>query len=178
MTDSHLTDQPGASSQDASSTAKPGVGGLIVVGVDGSTGGREALRFAMAEARLRGAELQAVSAWRYPYSYGESLVIVSDDDLKAAAERGLIEAIAAAGEQVGVQVEPVVRQGRAASVLLESAADADMLVVGSRGRGGFAGLLLGSVSQKCVQHAPCPVVVVPAPNPGADNSPQTTGRAH
>jgi nucleotide-binding universal stress UspA family protein len=85
-----------------------------------------------------------------------------DEELAAGARRTLERALADAGDRTaGVDVEPVVREGAPARVLLEEADDADLLVVGSRGLGGFRGLLLGSVSQQCSHHAPCPVVVVP-----------------
>ncbi len=134
------------------------------MGVDGSPDALAALRFALAEARLRGAEVQAVSAWHYPDTFGGPVILAGDYDLEAIAHRALDEAITATkDQQTGLTVNLMTTQGRAASALLDAAAGADLLVVGSRGRGGFAGLLLGSVSQQCVHHAPCPVVVVPAP---------------
>lgn len=178
MSDAQQTAQPSVANQDTSDPAESGVGGLIVVGVDGSPGGSEALRFALVEAQLRGAELQAVAAWRYPDSYGERLALPTDDELAAAAHDALVETISAVGDPADVEVTPVVREGRAALVLLEAAADANLLVVGSRGRGGFTGLLLGSVSQKCIQHAPCPVVVVPPRPSSDDNNPGTVERGH
>lgn len=69
-------------------------------------------------------------------------------------------------ETKGVEIERLVIQGAAAAILVSAVGPRDLLVVGSRGHGGFVGLLLGSVSQQCVQHAPCPVVVVHAPAPG------------
>lgn len=137
-----------------------------MVGVDGSPGALTALRFALTEARLRGAEVQAVCAWHYPDTYGAALVLSDDYDLEAAARRTLSEAVAAVTGTAGradVAVTPVVARGAAAAVLLDASAGADLLIVGSRGHGGFTGLLLGSVGQQCVHHASCPVVVVPAP---------------
>lgn len=144
--------------------------GRIVVGVDGSATGDAALAWALAQARNTGASVQVVSAWQYP-EMGELMGVnpfeLQHDDFEGAASAVVREALQRAGAHDDVTVDPVVAMGRPAGVLLELAADAEALVVGSRGRGGFAGLLLGSVSQTCVQHAPCPVVVIP-PVPDAD----------
>ncbi len=137
----------------------------IVVGVDGSSGADQAVRFAADEARLRGALLRLVTAWHVPaVAYGGIGVAVVDagaeyeEEAKRSLE-GKVERLAS--ELEGIQLEQVVREGRAASALVEEAADADLLVVGSRGHGGFIGLLIGSVSSECAHHAPCPVVIVP-----------------
>jgi nucleotide-binding universal stress UspA family protein len=135
----------------------------IVVGVDGSTGSRAALRFATQEARLRGASLRIVTAWQMPVLAFSGGFIPADlpMEFERAAEdasRQSLEWLGEAGS--GVHIERVVEEGQAAHVLVEAAKGAKLLVVGSRGRGGFTGLVLGSVSQQCVQHAPCPVVVV------------------
>jgi nucleotide-binding universal stress UspA family protein len=139
---------------------------MIVVGVDGSESAQAALRFALDEARLRGDGVRAVAAWHVPTTtYGGAFVPPADgllDELEAGSRRTLERALADAGDQAaGLEVEPVVREGAPARVLLEAASDADLLVVGSRGLGGFRGLLLGSVGQQCTHHAPCPVVIVP-----------------
>ena len=137
----------------------------IVVGVDGSESAQAALRFAFDEARLRGAAVRAVAAWHVPTNaYGSAFVAPADgvlDELETAARTALERALTHAGDDADLEVEPVVREGVPARVLLEEARDADLLVVGSRGLGGFRGLLLGSVGQQCAQHALCPVVVVP-----------------
>jgi nucleotide-binding universal stress UspA family protein len=138
----------------------------IVVGVDGSPSAQAALSFALAEARLRNATVRAVAVWHVPVAaYGGALVPPDPDllsDLEPAARSTLERALAEAGDHAaGVEVESVVREGAPARVLLDEASDADLLVVGSRGLGGFRGLLLGSVSQQCSHHAPCPVVIVP-----------------
>jgi len=136
----------------------------IVVGVDGSGSARAALRFALAEAAVRDAPLRAVTAWHLPAgAYGDAYAPPPPnlgEELEAEALRTLEQAIAGAGHE-DVQVEAVVREGQPAQVLVAEAEDADLLVVGSRGLGGFRGLLLGSVSQQCAHHAPCPLVIVP-----------------
>jgi nucleotide-binding universal stress UspA family protein len=135
----------------------------IVVGVDGSDGAQEALRVAVQEARLRGAGLRVVIAWHMPaMAYGT--VGFSPDidpaDFKDSASAALEKALAALGRQAnGVQIERVTRRGQPAQVLLEEARGADMLVVGSRGHGGFVRILLGSVSHQCALHAACPVLI-------------------
>jgi nucleotide-binding universal stress UspA family protein len=149
----------------------------VVVGVDGSAGAREALRWALAEGRLRKSPVRAVHAWTFGYTggslegypyWGGSLdsytsLGVDLSDLHLAAEDLLERALAGVEDEAeGVEIERQVVQGAAAEVLVSAVAQEDLLVVGSRGHGGFVGLLLGSVSQQCVHHAPCPVVVVHA----------------
>lgn len=137
--------------------------GAIVVGVDGSEGADKALEWAIEEARVRDALLRCVAAWEFPY-VGDIAGFAPVDigkDLEARA-REIAEAAAARAREAGVEAEVVVAEGAAASVLTDTAArPSDLLVVGSRGRGGFAGLLLGSVSQQVTHHARCPVVIVP-----------------
>jgi nucleotide-binding universal stress UspA family protein len=137
----------------------------IVVGVDGSEGSQAALRFALDEARLRGAEVKAVSAWHVPalaYEAGWTAAPVDQSEYSRIAEEELAASLrTASGEGSELTVSGLVREGQAAEVLCAEAAGADLLVVGSRGLGGFRGLLLGSVSQQVAAHAPCPVVIIP-----------------
>jgi nucleotide-binding universal stress UspA family protein len=136
---------------------------MIVVGVDGSPESKEALRWALEEARLRAATVRAVYAWRDPYTLAPGFGLPEDFEFDALRERAVETLDAVIAEVDGtsdVLVDGVVAEGAAASVLVDAAEGADLLVVGSRGHGGFVGLLLGSVSQQCVQHAPCPVLVV------------------
>jgi nucleotide-binding universal stress UspA family protein len=159
----------------------PETRGVLVVGIDGSTCAREALRWATAEARLRNSRLLTVHAWRLGYlagpggGYGyvggpfDSYAAGGVGDRQQAGEEFLEEATGGP-ETEGVEIERRVVEGSAAEALVQAAAEGDLLVVGSRGHGGFAGLLLGSVSQQCAHHAPCPVVIVHAPKPGAGGS--------
>jgi nucleotide-binding universal stress UspA family protein len=132
--------------------------GRIVVGVDGSPASLHALRFAHGQADLTGAELYAVTTWTYPLSFDDP---VDPTDWQANAEAILDTALTEALPMSAVPgVRRHVTEGHPAGVLLASVGEADMLVVGSRGHGGFTGMLLGSVSQHVVAHGPCPVVVV------------------
>ena len=135
--------------------------GRIVVGVDGSDQSKAALRWAVEEARLRGASVRAVYAWSAPYVPVPGAVLTEHnlEELRLQGER-MLEAMNEEVDSKGVEVERTSVEGGPARVLVEAAKDADLLVVGSRGRGGFAGLLLGSVSQQCAHHASCPVVIV------------------
>ncbi|HZC51535.1 MAG TPA: universal stress protein [Mycobacterium sp.] len=143
----------------------------IVVGVDGSAPSKLALRWADYLARaMGGAQIRAVIAWHSPGTYGWPSYAPEDGNPEAAAERCLSQAVDevfATGRPLGMDL--VVREGGAAKVLLEQSRDVSMLIVGSRGHGGFAGLLLGSVSMACAEHAGCPVLVVhgaaPPPRP-------------
>lgn len=141
--------------------------GRVVVGIDGSDTSRRAAVWAGREARLRGAKLDIVSAWQIPlYGYASTggFGAVSEEIVKGLvenAEAHLAAAIRAVrAEASDVDLETITVEGQAASMLLEIAEGADLLVVGSRGLGGFRELLLGSVSQQCAQHASCPVVIV------------------
>jgi len=136
----------------------------IVAGVDGSESSIAALRWAARQAELTGATLHVVTAWSYP-EHPTPFGIVPDLPLSADAlsdaRQKLVEVVGAElGGHVGITVHTEVVHGNAAPVLLDAARDADLLVVGSRGQGAFAGMLLGSVSEHCVRHATCPVVVV------------------
>jgi nucleotide-binding universal stress UspA family protein len=138
---------------------------VVVVGVDRSPASATALRWAADEARLRQARLRVVMAWQLPsialYPAPFPADVVADGQL--AAQRLLAEELdeVLGHDRQGLEVEPVVVDGAAAPVLLDQAAAASLLVVGSRGHGGFTGLLLGSTSSQVVHHAPCPVTVVP-----------------
>lgn len=137
----------------------------IVVGIDGSDASRRALDWAIAEARLRGAAVEAVHAWHLPYVGGAPYAAMALDpgSIEEGARRTLDEVVDAADEEGLAQpVERLLVEGPAARGLLDVAKGATLVVVGSRGRGGFAGLLLGSVSQQVTHHAPCPVVIIPA----------------
>jgi len=142
---------------------------MIVVGVDGSEGGAAALQFAAAEAALRKTPLRAVSAWEIPtavYTAGTAPPVdpATLELFRQRAEQLTEEAVATVkGLQPSVEVEGVSGAGQPADVLLAQGADAELIVVGRRGLGGFRSLLLGSVSQQVVQHATCPVVVVQHP---------------
>jgi nucleotide-binding universal stress UspA family protein len=139
---------------------------MIVVGVDGSEASREALRWALEEARLRGSSVRAVYAWVQPQMGGRRYIppeLLDPELLRQTAQERLDDVVReVAGDLAEAELEGVVSEGIAAQVLTDAASDAELLVVGSRGHGGFAGLLLGSVSQQCAQHASCPVVIVRA----------------
>jgi nucleotide-binding universal stress UspA family protein len=136
----------------------------IVVGVDGSPGSRKALRWAAAEAALHGADLVVINVWEHTLLPPAGSVSVSERYVPDPSQRtadDLLEVIRAElGEQPPVLVQPHVKQGRPAKILIEESAKADLLVVGKRGHGGFAGLVLGSVSQHVAAYAKCPVTVV------------------
>lgn len=139
----------------------------FVVGMDDSEPAAAALRWALEESRAHGARLVVIHAWEWPY-VGELGAFANDrlaetdfEDAAAQVLHTMVES-ARGPDADGVEVEERIVQGSPADALLEAAGDADLLVVGSRGRGGFAGLLLGSVSHQCAQHAPCPVVIVPS----------------
>ncbi|MEU9045750.1 MULTISPECIES: universal stress protein [unclassified Kitasatospora] len=132
----------------------------IVVGVDGSSPSKRALRWALGQAAATGAVVEAVICWRFPTVYGWAPASV-DRELGAVAGRMLAQAVAeVTTDDNHVEIVEIVESGHAAEILLERARGAELLVVGNRGLGGLAGTLLGSVGQLCVQHAPCPVVVV------------------
>jgi nucleotide-binding universal stress UspA family protein len=138
--------------------------GKIVVGVDGSVGSRDALRWAFAEANLRNAALEAVIVWQYPVTASLPTfgAMTTPDDFENDARATLLGILADEGitAESPVPVTTLVAEGNAARALLDAANAADLLVVGSRGHGGFTGVLVGSTSQQCVHHAKCPVVVV------------------
>jgi nucleotide-binding universal stress UspA family protein len=132
----------------------------IVVGVDGSRHSVAALRWGAHQAAALAARLEAVTAWEYPASFGWSSVPADFDPVKDM-QKVLSDAVGEAfGDRPPVGLELSVREGGAARVLIEASQEATMLVVGSRGHGGFAGLLLGSVSANVAEHAPCPVLIV------------------
>jgi len=140
----------------------------IVVGVDGSPGSEAALRWALKLAHETGARLEAVAAWELTYGWIDGYwpdIQRWSKEAAAAATELLEKAIAAAAHDrpEGAETIRTVVEGPPAQVLLDRSKGADLLVVGSRGRGGFTGLLLGSVSQQCVHHARVPVAVVPQP---------------
>jgi len=138
--------------------------GPVLVGVDGSPTSDRAVEFAFAEAAARDAELVAVHTWWGPVSRraGDMLPLVYDaDEVHDEGARLLAESLAGwRGRYPDVRIRRDVRRGRPDRTLVELSVDAALLVVGARGRGGFAGLRLGSVSQAVLNHARCPVAIV------------------
>ncbi len=133
----------------------------IVVGVDGSDSSLMALEWAARQAELTGSTLDAMTTWDWPMNYGWAVPIPSDYNPKSDAQDLVDEAVARVRDMHSrVDVRTTVVEGHPAPVLIEASRAADLLVVGSRGHGEFAGMLLGSVSEHCVSNAHCPVVVV------------------
>lgn len=136
----------------------------VVVGVDGSPSSTGALRRGARIAAALHAPLEAVSVWRYPDIYGGMMgeVFITDGRDLAINAQTILDAAATAvfGAEIPGWYSGVVREGVIAKVLIEESRGAEMLVVGSRGHGGFAGLLLGSVSEAVAEHATCPVLVL------------------
>ena len=137
----------------------------IVVGIDGSSASVRALEWALHQAERTGASVEAVHAWEVPAMYGTGMMVLpSGEDFDKAAKQSLERAVAqatqATGGRTNVPIELRTVSGHPAKILVEMAENADLLVVGSRGHGGFVGTLVGSVSQSAVQHATCPVVIV------------------
>jgi nucleotide-binding universal stress UspA family protein len=133
----------------------------VVVGVDGSPASKDALRWAADYARITGAPLRVVSAWHWPVSVVGALPVPEGFDPMQDAQTSLEADVSdVLGAAPGIALTTEVVGGAAAAILIEESQNASLLVVGSRGRGGFAGLLLGSVSEHCTRYAACPVVVV------------------
>jgi nucleotide-binding universal stress UspA family protein len=137
----------------------------ILVGVDGSPAAERALRWAAAEADLRGAELEVVMCWEMPVLLPTvtvgSVIGQVTDNLVTVADGVLKRSRDTVSEVGQVEVHTTVLEGHPARVLLDLAEKAELLVVGSTGHGELAGVLMGSVALHCVTHSPCPVVVVP-----------------
>jgi nucleotide-binding universal stress UspA family protein len=136
---------------------------LVVVGMDGSEHAYAALAFAAEEAALRGAALRIVCAWDFPTSMSMDMGLVPGifEGFREEADLIAAQSLKTVAElQPGVSAEVKVLEGHPAMVLLEQSEEATLLVVGSRGRGGLAGMLLGSVSRHVIHQASCPVTVV------------------
>jgi nucleotide-binding universal stress UspA family protein len=147
----------------------------IVVGVDGSAHSEAALRWALGEAESRGGELTAVFAWEVPFlSFPGAF---DREELEKAGKEFIIEAVSKVVPSPPVPLRTLVAEGDPAASLIKAAEEADLLVVGSRGRSPWAGLLLGSVSQRCAAGAACPVVLIKLPGERAADTvpPQQPG---
>jgi nucleotide-binding universal stress UspA family protein len=144
----------------------------IVVGIDGSDRARRALNWAIEEAQLRQADLDVVHAVGDPRPFADPLISppIPIGDLKSQGLQVIDQALTGIDHR-GVVVERIAGVGGASRILCEAAIGADLLIVGSRGLGGFRGLLVGSVTQQVVAHAPCPVVVVVPPDRKVDTRP-------
>ena len=146
----------------AGATAQGGAG-TVVVGIDASPHSGHALRWALEQARLTAASVRAVTCWEWPPSLGMTGSV--DLDLagaaREAAQRVVDEVLSEVPDAAPVHLQVI--EGYPGQVLVEEAAAADLLVVGSRGRGALGRMLLGSVGLHCASHAPCPVVIVPDP---------------
>jgi nucleotide-binding universal stress UspA family protein len=136
----------------------------LVVGIDGSEHSATALAWAVRYASLIGASIEVITAWSYPVTLGISGIPSNwhpADDARQSQADTIAKVL---GTEVPATLTRTVREGYPAQVLLDATKDAQMLIVGSRGHGGFAGMLLGSVSANCAEHARCPVLVMHAPS--------------
>jgi len=133
--------------------------GRVVVGVDGSASSKQALHWAARLAAAEGSTIQAITAWEYPPSFNAPVDVNwrPDVDADTVLTETLDEVF---GDDRPAGLEAHVVHGSARTVLIDASRGASLLVVGSRGHGGFAGLLLGSVSSACSEHAHCPVLVL------------------
>ncbi len=143
-----------------------GIDGGVVVGSDGSPGSRVALARAVEEARAHGLPLHVVRAWTIttaprPASWQPGYVPSSEEFAEAVREELAADCKAVVGGVTDVEVKWHVIRGQSAHALIEASKAAGLLVVGARGRGGFAGLVLGSTTDQVVRHAKCPVLVMP-----------------
>ncbi len=151
-------------------TTEPQAAHRIVVGTDGSPSSIEAVEWAARQAELSGAALEVLMTWEWPLSFGWS-VVPNEYDPARDCEKALAEIVAQIRTgHPGLSVKSSVLEGHPAPLLVKASRGADLLVVGSRGHGEFAGMLLGSVSEHCVSNAHCPVLVLrdgkePAPSP-------------
>ncbi|MFF4759275.1 universal stress protein [Streptomyces sp. NPDC001292] len=133
----------------------------VVVGVDGSPSSYAALRWAAGYAQLVGGVVEAIHAWDTPSAVGWTGPAIDPEfDLEQARERFVSELRSVFADDRPEHLVEYLVEGDPSEVLIRASEGADVLVVGSRGRGGFARAMLGSVSQRCAQHAACPVVVV------------------
>jgi len=138
--------------------------GKIVVGVDGSDSSLDALRWATRQAELTGAEIDVVVAWAIPVQYATGAMWAENFDPEADARQmveGIVQTVR--HEHPNLTVHTEVIEGHPAPALIDASQGVELLVVGSRGHGAFVGMMLGSVSEHCVTHAQCPVVVVRHP---------------
>jgi len=137
------------------------VGRQIVVGLDGSECSLEALRWAAEQARLTRSPLRAVMTWEWPRTYGDPVVWPADvsfeDDARSVLHDSLEKVL---GPEGADEVDAEVLEGHPSVVLRDESLRAALLVVGSRGHGEFAGMLIGSVSEFLATHSHCPVVIV------------------
>lgn len=135
----------------------------IVVGVDGSEHATAALRWALKHAEMLHASVEAIYAWQFPLLSLPGAF--TRDDMETAAKQFLLDAVSEVEPPPTVELQFTVAEGDPRSTLIAMADDAILLVLGTRGRSPFTGLLLGSVSQACAATARCPVVIVKVPHP-------------
>ena len=137
-----------------------GTGNRIVVGIDGSEASRAALGWAAGQADRTGAVLEVVTTWSWPTTYGWAVPYPTGFDPVESAQKVLDESVSGLKDaHPGLEILTRVVEGHPSPVLIEASKGASLLVVGSRGHGEFAGMLLGSVSEHCATHAQCPVLI-------------------
>ena len=133
----------------------------VVVGVDGSKSSLVALEWAAKYAEALHLKVRAVSAYHYPVDYGYAYTLPADVDFAADAKTELMATVEELKKKhPTVEFEAEIVNAPPAQALIDDSKSAALLVIGSRGHGGFAGMLLGSVSSHCISHAHCPVVVL------------------